>query len=128
MAASLADRIWNRAALERGGASPREGDRALAALLLVHGLVMNGGVHHAIECVDAAELAAAAAGYAFFGLDEVSALFRGGAGDPSTWTAASEVETDRRYRAVIPDDGSLDARFQQALRERPWQFAPVAGA
>jgi hypothetical protein len=25
-------RVWNRAALESGGADPREGDRALAAL------------------------------------------------------------------------------------------------
>ena len=45
-----ADRVWNRAALEGGGASPGPGDRALASLLLVHGLVINGGVHHATLC------------------------------------------------------------------------------
>ena len=60
-----ADRVWNRAAMEEGCVSPRAGDRALSALLLVHGMVMNGGVHHALESVDPAELAAGADGYAF---------------------------------------------------------------
>ena len=49
MQLSLADQIWNRAALESGGPAAREGDRALAALLLAHGMVMNGGVGHALE-------------------------------------------------------------------------------
>ena len=59
MKMTSADRVWNRAALEAGGDSPGLGDRALASLLLVHGLVMNGGVHRAIECVEPAELVAA---------------------------------------------------------------------
>jgi hypothetical protein len=55
---STADRVWNRAALDAGGSPPREGDRALAALLLAHGMIMNGGVDHAVEALSAEELAA----------------------------------------------------------------------
>jgi hypothetical protein len=45
----LADHVWNRAALDGGGPKPRDGDRALADLLLAHGLIMNGGLGHALE-------------------------------------------------------------------------------
>jgi hypothetical protein len=123
-----ADRIWNRAALERGGDSPRPGDSALASLLLVHGHVMNGGVHHAIECVEPAKLLAAADGYAFFGLDDVAAFFRGATNDPvlSNWTDDTEVAANARYAEMVPDDSHLVARFQVVLRERSEQFAPLA--
>ena len=77
-----ADRVWNRAAPEAGGATPGPGDRALASVLFLHGLVMNGGVHHALECMQPEELRAAADAYAFFGLDDVAAFFRGAAHDP----------------------------------------------
>ena len=127
MTMSIAERIWNRAALEDGGKSPHAGDRALASLLLVHGLIMNGGVHHAIECVDQTELAAAADGYAFFGLHDVAAFFRGAANDPvlSEWTGETEATANRRYDDMVPDDSYLDARFQEVLRERPEQFSPL---
>ena len=44
-----ATQIWNRALADYGLAGPALGDRALAAMLLAHGLVMNGGVLHAVE-------------------------------------------------------------------------------
>lgn len=122
-----ADRVWNRAALEAGGESPGVGDRALASLLLVHGLVMNGGVHHAIECVESVELAAAADGYSFFGLNNVAEFFRGAATDPvlSAWNGDTEVEANRRYAEMVPDDAHLVARFEEAFRDRAEQFAPL---
>lgn len=87
------------AAMESGGVSPGAGDRALAALLVVHGLVMNGGVHHALEWVQPTELSAAIEDYAYFGFDDVAAFLRGAADDPvlSTWTDDTEVEANRRY-------------------------------
>ncbi|MCC6697355.1 MAG: hypothetical protein IT365_17125 [Candidatus Hydrogenedentes bacterium] len=122
-----ADRVWNRGALEAGGDSPGPGDRALASLLLVHGLVMNGGVHHAIECVEPVELAAAADGYAFFGFHDVAEFFRGTSVDHvlSTWDDNTEVVANRRYAEMVPDDSHLVARFEVVFRERPQLFAPL---
>ena len=70
MKLSPQDQIWNRACLESGGTSPRTGDQALAALLLSHGLVMNGDVVHALECLSDSEIAAAIRGFEYFGLME----------------------------------------------------------
>ena len=122
-----ADKVWNRAALAAGGDSPGPGDHALASLLLVHGLVMNGGVHHAIECIEPAELLAAAEGYSFFGFDDVAAFLRGAADDPvlSTWTDDTEVAADRRYAEMVPDDSHLVARFEDVFHEHGEQFAPL---
>ena len=121
---TTADQVWNRAALESGGDSPGPGDRALASLLLVHGIVMNGGVHHAIECIEPAALAAAADGYAFFGLDAVAEFFRGASADPllSVWDDDTEISANRRYAEMVPDDSRLVARFEEVFRERPDQF------
>ena len=91
---------------------------------------MNGGVHHAIESVDATELAAAADGYAFLGLYDVATFFRGASGDPvlSEWTEDSEVTANRRYENIIPSDSYLDTRFQEVLRTRADEFAPIDSA
>jgi hypothetical protein len=130
MTRTRADRIWNRAALERGGYSPLSGNRALASLLLLHGLVMNGGVHHAIASVGPENLVAATHGHAFFGLDDVAAFLRGMANDrvPSRWTANAEEVANRRYAEMVPDDSYLETRFQDVLREHPERFAPIDGA
>jgi hypothetical protein len=71
-----ADLVWNRAALESGGPHARPGDRALAALLLAHGLAMNGGVEHAIETMFSHEFAAAISGYEFFSMPQVARLLQ----------------------------------------------------
>lgn len=57
MSRSQADAVWNRAALEGGGAHPKAGDSALPALLRAHGYIMNGGVHHVVECLSPEERA-----------------------------------------------------------------------
>lgn len=127
MGVSVADQVWNRAALESGGKSPGPGDRALAALLLAHGLVMNGGVHHALECLDSSEVFAAADGFAYFGLDAVAAFFREAASDPvlAEWTEQTEPVANERYWGLVPDDSYLESRFQAVFRERPKEFSPV---
>jgi hypothetical protein len=66
-----ADLIWNRACTLL---MLRSGDRALAALLSFHGLAMNGGVLHALDCLNPKELEAAVSGYRFFGLNDVGDL------------------------------------------------------
>jgi hypothetical protein len=66
--------IWNRALTDYRGPSPAAGDDALAAMLHAHGLVMNGGVLHAVEVMSEAQLAAAKSGYRFLGLDPVADL------------------------------------------------------
>src|SRR5688500_7625383 len=117
---SLANRIWNRAAMESGGPAAREGDRALAALLLAHGMVMNGGVGHALEVLSPDELAAAAGGYRFFGLEGVAALLEWAAG-------AAEDEVDRAdstYGEIVPNDQTLVERFEAFYRISPEAFAP----
>src|SRR3546814_13999228 len=68
------DQIWNRAALEVGGTNPREGDKALASLLLLHGMAMNGGIDHAVEVLTPLEFSAALAGFRYFGLVRIAEL------------------------------------------------------
>jgi hypothetical protein len=122
-----AEKIWNRAALEAGGKSPGRGDRSLASLLRLHGLIMNGGVHHALECLEPEERAAAADGYAFFGFDDVAAFIRGAPDDSvlSTWTDDNEFTANRRYAAMVPDDSRLMARFQEVFRGSREIFATL---
>src|SRR6266404_4346418 len=100
-----ADMIWNRAC----GKDPVRslpGDRALADLLKAHGLAMNGGVLHAVECLNASELSDAESGYRFYGLDAVATLL----GRAKTILDANdnlgfhERELDQQYAAIIPDD------------------------
>ena len=125
-----ADQVWNRACMMKGAESPGPGDHALASLISVHGLIMNGGVHHALECVEPSVLLAAADGYAFFGFDEVATFFRGAARDPilSAWTEDTEPIANRRYTEMVPDDSYLVARFAKVFHERPEQFAPLSHA
>jgi hypothetical protein len=120
-----ADLIWNRACTG-GGPDPRAGDRALAALLLAHGLTMNGGVLHAVECLTAAEMSAAQSGYRFFGLDAVADLL---AQARRVFEADDDVESqeprlDQQYAALVLSDSSLAERFEKHWRENPSDFAP----
>jgi hypothetical protein len=118
---SAADRVWNRAALDAGGSAPHEGDRALAALLLAHGMIMNGGVDHAVDALSADELSAAVRGYKFFGLDDAAGLL-------SDATAADELqleEATRLYSLLIPNDGTLAGLFKRVYVSLPNAFAPL---
>ena len=127
MSLSVADQVWNRAAMEGGGDSPGPGDRALASLLLLHGLAMNGGIHHAIECVSPAELSAAIDGFSYFGLGDMAQWLRSAHSDPllKKWTDHTETLAVSRYAEFIPSDAYLAERFEAVYRDRPTEFAAV---
>ncbi len=124
---SIADQVWNRAAMESGGDSPGPGDRALTSLLLLHGLAMNGDIHHAIDCLSQEELAAAIEGFSYFGFDEFSSWIGNSAHDPllAEWTDDAEGLAIDRYAELIPDDAALVVRFEALYRERPSEFASI---
>lgn len=119
--------VWNRASVDSGGRSARAGDRALANVLKIHGLVMNGGVHHAVEVVGELEVQAAVAGFEYFGLHEIGEVLRRVQYDPKLrqWSDANEEEANRLYCAALPDDGELVARFEQRFRDKPADFGPI---
>jgi hypothetical protein len=112
-----ADAIWNRACLERGGIAPCEGDIALAAALLVHGLVMNGGVLHALGCLSEGEVLAACAGFRYFGFEAVATLLA----DARSRLNAGHEDNDRErrldegYTTLVPNDRALFAAFERSL-------------
>jgi hypothetical protein len=122
MELNRADLVWNRAALDSGGPTPGEGDRALAALLLAHGLIVNGGVEHALEVLSVEEVRAAIAGFDFFGLAEVSRLLAAaldqGLGD-------APEEADSRYGHLVQNDDVIVERFQTVFRSSPEKFSPL---
>ena len=127
MSLSHADQIWNRTALEDGADFPRRGDSALAALLQAHGLVMNGGIYQAIECLSADELTAAVEGYNSFGLATVEDVFEAAAsGLLSPWTSETELAANKPYSGLVPKDRFLVQAFQDVFRARPHDFSPIA--
>lgn len=134
----LADRIWDRAldamwvwATEgRPGPGPDvqwPGDVALHAVLLAHGVIMNGGVLHAVESLAPSQLVAAQHGYVWLGLTGVSDLLVEVAAQlGSTDDESLEIRSDAVYAKLLPDD---EASIETALRARvsssPSAFAPV---
>lgn len=134
-ALSEADQVWNRATLLDGGPNLAAGDIALAALLSVHSLAMNGGLLHSIENHSQKELEQAAAGYRYFDLEDAAEVVesvarRAAAIDLDVDADADaaerlEAEADDRYAAVVPDDATLTGQFEQLFRQRPEAFARV---
>ena len=107
--------------MDLGGPDPREGDTALAALLLAHGMIMNGGVDHALEALSKEQYAAAVRGFRYFGLSEAAAVLeKAAAGVPDA--AALDVE----YGRVVSDDGRLVHAFRLKLVASPEAFAPIS--
>jgi hypothetical protein len=120
-----ADKIWNRACLNPVRILP--GDRALADLLKAHGLIMNGGVLHAIECLKANELVDAQSGYRYFGFDSVVNLLSRAMSILETGDNLDihEGQLDQQYACIIPDDGTLVDRFEEWLLSKPSDYAPL---
>jgi hypothetical protein len=121
-----AEMIWNRAC----GEDPLRslpGDRALADLLRAHGLVMNGGVLHAVECLTANELSDAEMGYRFYGLGGVDSLLSRARRifESAEDLESHEQQLDRQYADMIPTDTSIVARFKERLESNPWDFSPL---
>ena len=118
---SQADLIWNRAAIESGGKAARAGDRALADLLFAHGMVMNGGVGHAIDVLSSEEFSAALRGFRFFDFDEVALLLEAALKTPDQ----DHRLADLSYGNLIPNDQVLADRFEAFYRLTPEAFAPL---
>ncbi len=120
------DLIWNRAC----GEDPLRdlpGDHALADLLYAHGLAMNGGVLHAVECMTADELADADAGYWYFGLGDIASLLARARGifETSDDLGSHEQQLDGEYAQFLPTDSALVERFERQLKLHPSDFAPL---
>ncbi len=121
-----ADLIWNRACSKQC-TNPCSGDTALAALLTAHGLTMNGGVLHTVECLTSQELVDAKSGYRFFGLGQVADLMSRAR---QLFEADEDLEyyeslLDTEYESLIPDDSLLLERFEKHLQLNPTDFAPL---
>jgi len=112
--------VWNRAALENGGPSARAGDRALAAAVLAHGLVMNGGVAHALESLSAEEVEQACAGFERFGFVALADLFRRGVAEDDE---EAELAADAEYWKHMPTDQPLMDRLLADIGAQPNDYA-----
>jgi hypothetical protein len=121
-----ADMIWNRACGEEPLRSLL-GDRALADLLRAHGLAMNGGVLHAVECLTARELSDAKSGYRFYGLDAAAYLLTRASTilESNDNLEFHERQMDQEYADIIPADSALVQRFEKHLELSPSDYAPL---
>jgi hypothetical protein len=115
--------ILNRAATESGGSNPAPGDCALAAILLAHGAVMNGGVAHANEVLSPTELAAAISGFNYFDIPAAAHVL---ALPPPDTEEASET-ADQAYWNAVPSDAILTHAFRIKLLSHPGAFSPTVG-
>jgi uncharacterized protein YpuA (DUF1002 family) len=127
-----ADAIWNRAC-DPSAAFPHPGDAALAAVLLCHGMAMNGGLLSAVEGLEQDQRVRAEAGFRLLGLDPaaeaVADIARQAAALPvDDPDAAERLEEDanRRYGDALPEwDETIDRAFRAHLERAPEAYAPL---
>ena len=127
-----ADEIWNRAC-DPFLPFTHPGDAALAAVLLCHGMAMNGGLLHAVQGLEPDQRERAADGFRLLGLDDAAAAVEAVArqaarltdGDPAA-EERLEVEAGRRYGEAVPDwDETIDRAFRAHLQRHPEAYAPL---
>ena len=129
-----ADEIWNRAC-DPFAPFTHPGDAALAAVLLCHGMAMNGGLLHAVEGLEPGQRASAVAGFRALGLAEAAdaledTVRRAAELDHADADAAEQLEqeADERYAAALPEgDETVDLAFRANLAAHPEAYAPVDG-
>jgi hypothetical protein len=116
-----ADMIWNRAC---GDDPLRALPGALVDLLYAHGLAMNGGVLHAVECMTVEEQFGAEAGYRYYGLDGVASLLSRARTifEAADHLGSQEQQLDGEYAQLIPSDSSLAELFESRLKSKPQDF------
>ncbi|MGY1651223.1 hypothetical protein [Geodermatophilus sp. SYSU D01119] len=130
--ADPAARIWDRAC-DPSAPFSHPGDAALAAVLLCHGMAVNGGPLHAVEGLEPGQLERALAGYRYLGLDAaadaVEDVARRAATlreDDADAAERLEVEAGRRYDAALPEwDETIDRAFRAHLAAHPGAYAPA---
>jgi hypothetical protein len=115
--------VWNRAAFERGGRTPRGGDAALGALLAAHRLVTNGGVLHAARALGTPELQGACDGYRFFGFDDVAELLERAV--DATEMRGTAQRLNAEYARSIPNDEVIVGGFARHFNEHREFYAPA---
>ena len=125
-----ADAVWNRACEPRQFPSP--GDDALSALLLLHGMAMNGGLLHAVQGLADDERDRAVQAFRYLGLhaageavERIAREFR--LLDAADLDAAERLElaADDAYRAALPDDDETIVRaFRAHFEQHPEAYAP----
>lgn len=118
--------IWNRAC-GSGPATPGAGDTALASMLTFHGLVMNVGALHAIECLTDDQVALARAGYRHFGFGNIAGVIGAGQHAIAQGLDPEELEgmLDDAYHAIIDNDAVLMQAFEAHYRRAPGDYAAV---
>lgn len=125
--------IWDRAlGFSESGVGKGPGDTALAAVLLAHGMVMNGGVLHAVEGLEPTELEQVIAGYRRLGAESTAQLFESvraqlgeGALDDPSRAEALEIESDRHYADAIADDEALEQMVRNDVARHPGDYDPA---
>ncbi len=95
--------------------------------VFIQGLVMNGGVLHAVECLTAEELSDAESGYRFYGLDTVACLL---SRTKAILVADDDLEfhepqLDVEYQDTVPDDDVIVKLFQKQLKASPSDYAQL---
>ncbi len=82
---------------------------------------MNGGVVHALECLSQPEVAAAVAGFNYFGLVEAARVFQ----QLPDGTEETEERLNQLYWAAVSNDETLAHAFRVKLLASPEEFAPT---
>ncbi|NEK86070.1 hypothetical protein GCU60_09910 [Blastococcus saxobsidens] len=126
------DEIWNRAC-DPFAPFTHPGDAALAAVLLCHGMAMNGGLLHAVEGLEPDQRERAVAGFRLLGLDAAATAVEDiarskdarAADDPGADDDLEE-EANRRYDEALPEwDATIERAFRADLASHPEAYAPV---
>lgn len=119
---SPADVVWSRACAHLGEGV---GDRHLRVLLLVHGMMCNGGPNHVADSYGA-EIPAAAEACRYFGLDGLAAVML------QLPAAASGYEDEgvedrltAAYHDLVPSDATIGDAFEVRYAEAPEDFDPI---
>jgi hypothetical protein len=93
-------------------------------MILMHGLIMNGGVHHALDFLSEAEVEAAISGYEYFEVASALTAIQTVLNDSSLrdWNDSNESKANMLYYDVIPDDAVLVAAFNRRFAMSPGDF------
>ncbi len=100
------------------------GDIALARMLGMHNLIMNGGVHHALDMLSPDEVEAAIAGFVYFDVQPALAAVTTVLNTPHLreWTDANEAKANALYYTQVPDDELLVTAFDKRYLATPEEF------